>query len=168
MNEINLRNEANYLIDNYGIDVLYVRNSKYMKCKCYDELYKLGNYKCNICFGSGKITSIEKMKCFYNNDKYYSKSTIAGKYNVDIGKFIFKYNSEIEFNDVILVVGYKDGKVKDVKQVYKVNNSNEIRCDKGRIEYYEVDVITDNTLVKRFDSYIKNNDVSKKMIIGRW
>ena len=172
MNDINLRSEVNYLINSYGITILYIRNSKYMKCKCYDELYKSGDHSCEVCFGTGKITSIEPIKCFYNNNSYYSKLSGAGKYNVDIGQFVFKHDSKVDFNDLILIVGYNGDKIVDVKQVYKINNINEIRCDDGRIEFYEVDVMTDNTLFGKFNNYVKyeNLKLSKfnRMSIGRW
>lgn len=164
MKDIDLRKEVDYLLDRYGVKVLYVRSSKYIKCKCYDELYKAGHSSCKLCLGTGKVTSVEPITIFYNNEKYYSYLSVGGRYNTKVGEFILKYNSNPEFNDTILVVGYKNNIVVDVKKVYKITNANDVRCDNGRVEYYEVAVSTEDTLINKYNSYINGMriDISKK------
>lgn len=160
MKDIDLRKELDYLIENYGVNVLYIRSSKYIKCKCYDELYKAGNSRCKLCLGTGKLTSIEPTKIFFNNEKYYSYLSHGGKYNTIVGEFILKYNIAPKFNDRILIVGSnKYNLVTDVKKVYLISNVNEVRCDNGRVEFYEVNVSTDDTLINKYNKYIKNKKI---------
>jgi hypothetical protein len=59
---IDLRERLNDFLNDYGNEVLYIRNSKYINCKCYSPTSKEGNNSCKICFGSGKLTSTEKTK----------------------------------------------------------------------------------------------------------
>lgn len=159
MYNIDLRKETETLLKDYGVDILYVRASKYAKCKCYDELFKSGNPKCRLCLGTGKLTVLEKATVFYNNNSYYTKQSGVGKYNAMIGEFIFKYDSDVTFNDLILIVGCKNNIIIDVKQVYKVNNVNPVRGNNGRVEYYEVDVLTDNTLVIPYNRFVKGKNI---------
>ena len=35
--EINMRQEANSLINEFGINVLYIRHCQYVRCSCFDD-----------------------------------------------------------------------------------------------------------------------------------
>lgn len=171
LKNINLRKEVDYILNNFGIKVLYVRNSKYARCSCYDELYKSGNIKCKKCLGSGKLTTLEVMTMFISDDKYYSKLSAAGKYNASIGKAITRHNKDIAFNDFILIVGSANNIVTDVKTVYRINNVNNVRCDNGRIEYNELDILSDDIYTRMYDDLVKRIRIdlgsNKKYVISK-
>ena len=76
--EINLRHESESLTNEFGIDVLYVRNCKFVRCKCFNSLNATGDPNCKLCFGTGHFNSIEKIKVIESTFKAYSfDSTIA-------------------------------------------------------------------------------------------
>ena len=70
--EINMRQEANSLINEFGINVLYIRNCKYVRCSCFDDLNKTGDPNCKICMGSGYFASIQKTQAIESSNSAYS------------------------------------------------------------------------------------------------
>mgnify|MGYP006990301722 CR=1 FL=1 len=70
--EIDLRYEADGLISEFGIDALYVRNCKFVRCKCFNDLNKTGDPKCPLCFGTGHFASIEKIQTIESSNSAYS------------------------------------------------------------------------------------------------
>ena len=70
--EINLRHESKTLTDEFGINVLYIRNCKFVRCKCFDDLNKTGDPNCKLCFGTGHFASIEKIQAIESSNSAYS------------------------------------------------------------------------------------------------
>jgi len=148
---IDLRHDAKILTDEFGIDVLYVRQCKYVKCSCFDDLNKTGNPDCPMCHGSGWFSSIQKVKAIESRNAqgaYGSGSSLA---KMDIG--ITDQMSEIfyiqqQYNpkerDFLLKVTWKDGMPVDILKVLEIINVWEMRGDDGRNELNGC-VISDRT-----------------------
>lgn len=138
---IDLREEFEYLKDKFSMQVLLIRNNNNTRCKCYDPLHRDGNRKCKICGGSGKISSIEKIDIIYQN---VSKSdnlkltevglSITNTLNFYIDRKVFP-----RVQDQILIVGFDNkGLPVDIKKSCTVVSVQEIRGDKGRNELFQV------------------------------
>lgn len=153
---INLRDESHAIIEQFGIDVLFVKNQKFVRCTCFDDVNKTGNPKCPKCFGSGYFASIQKIKTFKSSNGF-------GKFvQTDVGQVI--QNSDIFYmshkilpkeRDMILKVTWKNGYPIDVLEVLEVNAVNELRGDNGRTEYYGVTVSSRTDLVKQFSKTLR-------------
>ena len=71
-NDINLRHEMDLLTDEFSINVLYIRNNKFVKCKCFNDLDKTGQADCPLCHGSGYFHSIQMIPAIESSNSPYS------------------------------------------------------------------------------------------------
>lgn len=133
--DIDFREEVKELESAYGINVVHIQNSKYIKCKCFNDLYKTGNPKCNLCFGTGRVTTLSIKKAIKYNQEGGSVDTELGNIVKDKNVFIFNHTYEISEKDYILMVGFNNGCIKDIKNQFEVEYVDEVRGDRGRIEY---------------------------------
>ena len=138
--EIDLRHESELLTNEFGIDVLYIRNCKFVRCRCFNDLNKTGDPNCKLCFGTGHFASIEKIKAIESaNSAYSSDSSIT---QLPIG--VTDQKSEVYYirhpfvpkeRDIILKVTWdKQGYPVDIIKVLEIINVYEMRGDKGRVE----------------------------------
>ena len=158
---IDLRVEEKRLIEEFGFDALYIRNCKFVRCSCFDDLNKTGDPNCPLCFGSGYFASIEKIKTIESsNSAYSSTNTII---NTDIGQteqkneiYYINYDLSPKARDFILKVTWdKFGNPIDIIQVLEIVGKYEMRGDKGRVELYGC-IVNDRTdLVKTFDKVLR-------------
>lgn len=159
--DIDLRYEADGLIDEFGIDVLYIRNCKFIRCKCFDDLNKTGDPKCPLCFGTGHFASVEKLQCRESASSAYSStsSIIQTPIGVNDQKneiYYIRHNKTPKIRDIIIKVTWdKDKNPVDILQVLEIVNIYRMRGDDGRAE---VDgcLINDRTdLVKPFSDILR-------------
>ena len=138
--EINLRHEAETLTNEFGINVLYIRNCKFVRCRCFNDLNKTGDPDCKLCFGTGHFASIEKIQAIESsNSAYSSDSSIT---QLPIG--ITDQKNEVYYirqpfvpkeRDIILKVTWdSQGYPIDIVKVLEIINVYEMRGDKGRVE----------------------------------
>lgn len=137
---INLREDAHKLIEEFGINMLYVRNCKFVRCRCFDDLNKTGDPNCPICMGMGHFASIQKLMAFESqNSAYYDSNAIfQTKVGVtdqknEVWYLEYKYNPKEK--DMLLKVTWDaKGNPVDVVQVLEIVGVYEMRGDKGRLE----------------------------------
>ena len=55
-------------IQDWGIDVLLISASKFVKCKCFDYSANEGDINCKICFGRGYVSGIKKVRAIIDFD----------------------------------------------------------------------------------------------------
>ena len=138
--EINLRHESESLTNEFGIDVLYVRNCKFVRCKCFNSLNATGDPNCKLCFGTGHFNSIEKIKVIESTFKAYSfDSTISqlpiGVTNQSNEVYYIRHPFIPKERDYILKVTWdKQGYPVDVLEALEIINIYEMRGDNGRVE----------------------------------
>lgn len=138
--DIDLRYESDGLIKEFGIDVLYVRNWKFVRCRCFNDLNKTGDPNCPLCFGTGHFASIEKLQAIESsNSPYSSTSSII---QTDIGVtdqkneiYYIRHDNTPKIRDMIVKVTWdKNGSPVDIVQVLEITNIFEMRGNNGRVE----------------------------------
>lgn len=137
---IDIRHESELLVDEYGINVLYIRNCKFVRCRCFDDLNKTGNPSCKLCMGSGYFASIQKIKAIESSTTAYSdnnsiKQTPIGVTDQKSEVYYIPHGINPKERDYILKVTWdKYGKAVDIVKVLEIVNVYEMRGDKGRTE----------------------------------
>lgn len=138
--EIDMRRNADSLIKEFGIDVLYVRNCKFVKCRCFNDLDKTGNPDCPYCMGSGFFSSIEKIRSIESSNSAYSSTNSIIQLPIGVTNqkneiYYIKHNSTPKERDYLLKVTWdKQGKPIDIVRVLEIINVYEMRGDNGRVE----------------------------------
>ena len=170
--EIDLRHELNLLNSEFSIDVLYIRNIKFVRCDCFDDLEKTGDPKCPKCFGSGYFASIQKFKAIESSISAYSSNNKVqvqpiGAIDHKDEAYYFEYEALPTERDFILKVSWKDGTPIDVIKVLEVTNVYEMRGTNGRIEVYGVHVNHKPDEVIKFNSVLHRLPSKAKRILGK-
>ena len=154
--EIDIRHESKILTDEFGIDVLYIRNCKFVRCKCFNDLNKTGDPNCKLCFGTGHFASIKKIKAIESSNSAYSADNSIAQLPIGITNqknevYYIRHPFIPKERDIILKVTWdKQGYPIDIIKVLEIINVYEMRGDKGRIELNGC-LINDRTdLIKPF------------------
>ena len=138
--EINLRHEAETLTNEFGIDVLYIRNCKFVRCRCFDDLNKTGDPNCKLCFGTGYFNSIEKIKAIESSNSAYSSDNSITQLPIGVTDqksevYYIRHPFVPKERDIILKVTWdKQGYPVDVLEALEIINIYEMRGDNGRVE----------------------------------
>lgn len=160
--EINLRNESKNLTNEFGIDILYVRNCKFVRCTCFDDLNKIGDPNCKLCMGTGHFASIQKLKVIESSNSAYSSdnsitSTPIGITNQKNEVYYVPYKYNPKERDMILKVTWsKNGYPIDILQVLEIINVYEMRGDKGRVELNGCLINNRTDLVRPFSNALSS------------
>ncbi len=159
--DINLRFQSDLLTDEFGIDILYVRNCKFVRCRCFDDLNKTGDPNCPFCHGTGYFASIQKIKAIESSNSAYSSDnaiiqTAIGVTDQKNEVYYIRYKYNPKIRDLILKVTWdKQGYPTDIVQVLEITNVYEMRGDNGRVELNGC-IIDDRTdLVQPYSDMIK-------------
>lgn len=144
MIDINLREELDALLDEYGHYVLLQRSSRRLRCRCWHEVRREGDPNCPYCLGRGRVSRIERHKVRYSSGLSTIQRPMAttlspvGPSWVDGKLFYFKHNVEVQTGDFIYEVGWSAKNKKKPTHLisaYLINDVYEYRGDNGRIEY---------------------------------
>lgn len=164
--EIDLRYEADGLINEFGIDALYVRNCKFVRCRCFNDLNKTGDPKCPLCFGTGHFVSIEKIQTIESSNSAYSgeNSLIQTPVGVNDQKneiYYIRHDKTAKIRDMIIKVTWdKNKNPVDIVQVLEITNIFRMRGNEGRVELDGCLVDDRTDLVKPYSDILKK--LSKK------
>lgn len=158
---IDIRHEAKYLTKEFGFNVIYVRNNKYVKCTCFDDLHKCGDPKCRKCFGSGFFSSMQKIPVLVAGNSPYSEPNRLNKQPIGVttqkNEIVYiqqEYNPQER--DVILKVTWdKYGYPVDIKNVYEIASVREMRGDDGRNELNGCTVNNRTDMVAEYNRMLK-------------
>lgn len=160
--EIDLRYDAELLTDEFGIDVLYVRDCKFVRCTCFNDLNKEGDPDCKLCMGTGHFASIQKIKAIESSSSAYSSenviaSTSIGTINQKREIYYIRHQYNPKERDMILKVTWdKNGYPVDVLQVLEITNVYEMRGDKGRVELNGCLIDSRTDLVTPFTNVLRS------------
>ena len=160
--EINLRHESSILTDEFGIKVLYARNCKYVRCKCFNDLNKTGDPNCKLCFGTGHFASIEKIKAIESANSAYSSTSSITQLPIGVTDqkseiYYLQYPFVPKERDMILKVTWdKQGYPIDIIKVLEIVNVYEMRGDKGRVELNGCLVNNRTDLVRPFSKILSS------------
>ena len=157
---IDLRYESEILTEEFGIYVLYVRNNKFVRCKCFDDLNKTGDPNCKLCLGSGYFASIQRIKVIESSINPYRRTSSIIQTNIGVTDqknevYYIRQQYNPKERDMILKVTWdKDGNPVDLKKVLEIINVWDMRGDQGRSELYGC-VISDRTdLMKSYNELL--------------
>lgn len=165
---INLRHEVKYLTKEFGYNVLYVRNNKFVKCTCFDDLNKCGDPSCKKCFGSGFFSSLQKIKVLEAaNFQYQSENRMRG---TSIGATEQKnsiFYIEQQYNpherDTILKVTWdKNGIPIDIVKVLEIVSVRDMRGDDGRNEFNGCTINDRTDMVNEYQKILRT--IPKKVL----
>jgi len=160
--EIDLRHDSELLSDEFGINVLYVRNCKFVRCTCFDDLNKVGDPNCKLCMGTGHFASIQKIKAIESSNSAYSsnnsiKQTPIGVTDQKSEVYYIRHQFNPKERDMILKVTWdKQGNPVDVLKVLEIVNVYEMRGDKGRVELNGCLIDNRTDLVKPFSDVLSS------------
>ena len=159
--DIDMRRNADGLIGEFGIDVLYVRNCKFVKCRCFNDLDKTGDPDCPYCLGSGFFASIEKVKAIESSNSAYSSTNSIAQLPIGITDqknevYYIKHDATPKERDYLLKVTWdKRGMPVDIVKVLEIVNVYEMRGDHGRVELTGCLVDNRTDMVKAFASVLR-------------
>lgn len=160
--EIDLRHDSELLTDEFGINVLYIRNCKFVRCNCFDDLNKAGDPDCKLCMGTGHFASIQKIKAIESsNSAYSSENSIAanstGTTNQKNEIYYIRHQYNPKERDMILKVTWdRQGYPIDILQVSEITNVYEMRGNKGRTELNGCLIDSRTDLVKPFTEILSS------------
>ena len=160
--EINLRHEAETLTNEFGIDVLYIRNCKFVRCKCFDDLNKTGDPDCKLCFGTGHFASIEKRHAIESSNVAYSSNNASTQVPIGVTDqknevYYIRHPFVPKERDIILKVAWdRQGYPIDIIKVLEIINVYEMRGDKGRVELNGCLVNNRTDLVRPFTKILSS------------
>lgn len=154
--DIDLRYNASCLTDEFGINLLYIRNCKFVKCKCFNDLDKIGKPDCPYCMGSGFFASIQRVRAIESSIRPYmnENSIIQTPIGVTDQKhevYYIRHHDTPKERDYLLKVTWdKFGNPIDIVKVLEIKNVYEMRGDNGRLELTGC-VVSDRTdMVRTF------------------
>lgn len=157
---IDLRHDTKLLIKEFGINVLYVRNCKFVRCRCFNDLNKTGDPSCPLCRGTGYFASIQKVKTLESSNGAYSSENSIKQTNIGVTDqkkelYYLDYQLNPKERDVILKVSWdKKGYPVDIIKVLEIINVYEIRGDNGRVELNGCLINNRTDLIKPFGDTI--------------
>jgi hypothetical protein len=159
--DIDLRHESRILTEEFGINVLYVRNNKFVKCKCFDDLNKTGKTNCPYCHGSGYFNSIQMIPAIESSNSPYSSTNNINKLPIGVTDqkneiYYLKYQYTPKERDFIIkVTWHKEQNPVDVVKVLELINIWDTRGDNGRTEFFACLTNNRTDLVDTFSKTIK-------------
>lgn len=158
--DIDLRHDAKLLTEEFGINILYVRNCKFVRCRCFDDLHKSGNADCPLCLGTGYFASVQKVKGIESSNGAYSSKNAIKQTNIGVTDqknevYFLESKTNPKERDMILKVTWdKQGYPVDVMKVLEIIGVYEMRGDNGRVEVNGCIINNRTDLVKPFSDVI--------------
>lgn len=169
---IDLRKQLDSLDDSFSIDVLYIRNNKFVRCSCFDDVEKTGDTNCKRCFGSGYFASVQKFRTIESSTGPYggnNKIQVHPIGAIDRKEEVcyFDYSVLPKERDFVLKVSWKNGKPVDVLKVLEVSGIYEMRGDSGRMEVYGAVVTNRPDSVTKFNTMLKGFSNKALYVLGK-
>lgn len=138
---IDLREEFDQLLKDYGHDVILIRVSK-VTCTCADTHGEQVSDKCPKCLGIGRVIRPYRVKMIDESASQVvslpntTKFTIIGDIYSNAKAFYFRYNIQPKAGDYIYEVSWIGDRIATLHGVYKIEYAEPFRMDNGRIEYH--------------------------------
>ena len=139
---IDYREEFYRMNKEYGVDMLYIRTNKRIRCICYNVRTKDGDSKCKICGGKGIVCSLEKVTGIRQNferpiTEQYTKLGLSSSNTA-----VIYFSNEVapSINDEILITAYdRSTNVPipvNIIMSLKIILIEKVRGEHGRVEVY--------------------------------
>lgn len=142
---MDIRQDLENVLKQYGHDVIYIRRDKRFHCECYSERSGGQAYSdCPKCFGLGYVVTIEKVKTrrgissvpesLVRARKVYEPGVESAKAYV----YYVEYHVNPQEGDMILEVDWKNGIPVEIHEKNIISIADQKNGYQGRIEFYEV------------------------------
>lgn len=139
---MDLRQEFNELLDEFGHYVLLHRTGRKIRCRCWNEKYQEADSNCLICGGTGWVSRIERHKIRRQravqviSQPNLNQQTTLGKMWIDAQSFYMHHNVYPKVGDYIYEVGWSGYRPTHLINAYRINDVDGHRGDNGRIEFW--------------------------------
>ncbi len=155
---MDLREEFDRILGEYGHYVLLHRTSRKIRCICWNEKYKESSVElylqrtrlrvkldaCPRCLGSGWVSKIERHQVRRDNASQtvslpdLKKQLIPGQLATGARVFYLRWNAAPQIGDYFYEVGWNDKRPTHLIQAYQINAVEDLRGLEGRTEYFLV------------------------------
>lgn len=158
---MDLRKEFHDMIEGYGHHVLVHHTSRKIRCSCWNEKYQEPRSSCPYCFGRGWVGRMQRHKVRRETAANIISlpvriiSTAMGQVATDTMTFFMRHDSGVKVGDMIYEVGWDKSKPTHVMSAYEVNYVDDLRGDKGRVEFLQVAVKERNSSLKMKDVRVR-------------
>lgn len=170
MRDIDLRQELSSSIECYGLKALYIRENKYVRCRCYNQLHRSGDASCKICGGFGHLTAIEPVRFIYDNNYFRdgeAENKGLGMTSTESIVLYMDYRSQPKVKDRVYITNWIGTVPQEIARVYIVSAIDEMRMDDGRIEAYAVTAKLRTDLLKNANDSLNALDSKSKINLGK-
>ena len=176
LDKLDMKDKAEEMINIFGVDILFLRSSNYIKCNCYNEINKQSNNEnCPVCFGRGYVSTIEKDSIM--SQGLNSINSSQELVNRDLSMLLldreicyFKSSSKPKDNDVLMYCDFDDnGNVLKVKKISAITNIESVKGEDGKCLYYTAITRQVPELIREYNKFITQlpNEVFKMLKNGR-
>jgi hypothetical protein len=155
---LDLRQEFDRIIEQYGHHMLMQRTSRAIRCICWDEKNQESSVNryiqqtkyigplnaCPRCLGKGWISRIERHKIRRDNASQIialpllKKQMPLGQIASDARVFYMRWDSKPKRGDIIYEVGWNGKKPTHLIQAFEIQSPDDLRAEGGRTEFFQV------------------------------
>lgn len=157
---MDVREEFQRILDEYGYYVLMQRSSRRIRCVCWDEIAEESSVTkyiertksaflktCPRCLGQGWVSRIERHQTRRDNASQIialpqlKKQLMLGQIATDTKVFYMKWNTVPQKGDIIYEVGWdrlNPKKPTHMIQAFEIQQPEDMRAQGGRTEFYQV------------------------------
>lgn len=170
MKDVNLRIELDKMIDSYGLKALYIRENKFARCRCYNQLHRSGDPNCRICSGFGHLTAIETARFIYDNNYFRDGESENKALGVTSNESVILYMSNKtrpKTKDRIYITNWIGPIPEEISRVYIITSVDEMRMDNGRVEGYTVTAKQRTDLLRSANDTLNSLDRKAKAELGK-
>lgn len=141
---IDIREEFEKILNQYGYDIVLVKRDLRFRCSCYSERSGEPNATCDICFGTGYKVTLYKCKTrrkissvpeTLTNSRQVLK---AGSSTRKAYVYYLTYDMEPKEGDLILEIEWQDEKPISIKEKLFISQAEPMKGREGRVEFYQV------------------------------
>lgn len=142
---MNLREEFDQILVQYGYPILLIHQEKKLRCSCWNEKRQETDRECPICFGLGWTILVEKHTVRSQDTSvpetyaFMKRAGDFGGLSVPGRQYYFRYGTNLMVGDLIVDVEWNGNKpVYKGGGIYEISHINPNRFEKGELVYYTV------------------------------
>ncbi|WP_422661753.1 hypothetical protein ACK8P5_25705 (plasmid) [Paenibacillus sp. EC2-1] len=155
---MDMRLEMDRILKQHGHPVLLQRTSRKLRCICWNEKHQESDLElyisiikpgtipssCPRCLGTGRVSRIERHTIRRHQSAQalilpqLIQSGSPGLVASDAKVFYMRYDVHPQKGDLIYEVGWDKQRPTHLRQAYVIQSPEDVRLEKGRIEFYHV------------------------------
>ena len=175
---INLLQEFNNIVDEFGHKVILIKPNKKQECNCLHRITRSAKPDCPICLGTGFVVYSKEilvrnvMKYSLENYKYAS----IGETVINQNNFYLKSEDRPQQDDLIIQLNFEKDKpyIDEYSNIYLIDNVAPLRQESGEIAFFlcscEAQPINKNyklnKILNKYHNYSSDNREGYELIIN--